>query len=98
MLEAAGDPDRDFLRQAGRGATRGDPGPATSNTARLRRAAEVAARKLSLGSLASLGAHYSSVEEHADFARAKFEEDVREGLMAKMSRGSSWSATASVPP
>ena len=31
--------------------------------------------------------NYSSVEEHADFARAKFEEDVREGLMAKMSMG-----------
>ena len=31
--------------------------------------------------------NYSSVEEHADFARAKFEEDVGEGLMAKMSMG-----------
>ena len=31
--------------------------------------------------------NYSSVKEHADFARAKFEEDVREGLMAKMSMG-----------
>ena len=31
--------------------------------------------------------NYSSVEEHADFARAKFEEDVSEGLMAKMSMG-----------
>ena len=30
---------------------------------------------------------YSSVEEHADFAREKFEEDVREGLMAKMTMG-----------
>ena len=31
--------------------------------------------------------NYSSVEEHADFARDKFEEDVREGLMAKMTMG-----------
>ena len=31
--------------------------------------------------------NYSSVEEHADFAREKFEEDVREGLMAKMTMG-----------
>ena len=33
--------------------------------------------------------NYSSVEEHADFARDKFEEDVREGLMAKMTMGES---------
>ena len=29
--------------------------------------------------------NYSSVEEHVDFARAKFEEDIAEGLMLKMS-------------
>ena len=28
---------------------------------------------------------YASVEEHQDFAKEKFEEDVSEGLMAKMS-------------
>ena len=31
--------------------------------------------------------NYSSVEEHVEFARAKFEEDVEEGLMLKMSLG-----------
>ena len=39
-----------------------------------------------MGSLAWVP-NYSSVEEHADFAREKFEEDVREGLMAKMTMG-----------
>ena len=32
--------------------------------------------------------NYGSVEEHREFAKAKFEEDVEEGLMAKMSPGS----------
>ena len=31
--------------------------------------------------------NYGSVEEHREFAKAKFEEDVEEGLMAKMSLG-----------
>ena len=38
--------------------------------------------------------NYGSVEDHKEFARAKFEEDVEEDLRAKM-WGSSWSATGS---
>ena len=55
MLEAAGDPDRGFLRQAEEGLPVGDPRPATSHAARLQIAAEVAAREFPLGSIASLG-------------------------------------------
>ncbi|OLP80386.1 hypothetical protein AK812_SmicGene39223 [Symbiodinium microadriaticum] len=63
MLEAAGDPDRDFLREAEDGLPLGilDPLPRTP--------------------------HVFEEQDHADFARAKFEEDVSEGLMAKMSMG-----------
>ena len=79
MLEAAGDPGRDFLRQAEEGLPVGilDPLPRTPHVfeEQLKWPLE----------------NSSSVEEHADFARAKFEEDVREGLM-------SWSAMASTPP
>ena len=38
-----------------------------------------------MGEWATLGANYSSVEEHANFARAKFEEDIAEAMMIKMS-------------
>ena len=55
MLEAAGDPDRDFLRQAEEELPVGILDP-TSDATRLRGAAEVAARKLPLGGVASLGA------------------------------------------
>ena len=51
LLEAAGDPDREFSWEA-------EEGPPVN---------------------------YSSVEEHVDFAKAKFEEDIAEGLMLKMS-------------
>ena len=70
MLEAAGDPDRDFLRQAEEGLPVGilDPLPRTPH---------VFEEQLK----------WPLDEERADFARAKFEEDVREGLMAKMSMG-----------
>ena len=48
----------------------------------------MAAGKRSMGGLASVGSQlYGSVEEHREFAKAKFEEDVEEGLMAKMSLG-----------
>ena len=74
MLEAAGDLDRDFLRQAEEGLPVGtlDPLPRTPHVFEER---------------LKWVPNYSSVEEHADFARAKFEEDVRESLVAKMSMG-----------
>ena len=87
MLEAAGDPDRDFLRQAEEGLPVGilDPLPRTPHVfeEQLKWPLENSPWEASLAWVPN----YSSVEEHADFARAKFEEDVREGLMAKMSMG-----------
>ncbi|OLP92171.1 hypothetical protein AK812_SmicGene26070 [Symbiodinium microadriaticum] len=47
----------------------------------------MAARELPWEASLAWVPNYASVEEHADFARAKFEEDVSEGLMAKMSMG-----------
>ena len=87
MLEAAGDPDRDFLRQAEEGLPVGilDPLPRTPHVfeEQLKWPLENFPYKASLAWVPN----YSSVEEHADFAREKFEEDVREGLMAKMTMG-----------
>ena len=87
MLEAAGDPDRDFLRQAEEGLPVGilDPLPRTPHVfeEQLKWPLENSPWEASLAWVPN----YSSVEEHAEFARAKFEEDVREGLMAKMSMG-----------
>ena len=87
MLEAAGDPDRDFLRQAEEGLPVGilDPLPRTPHVfeEQLKWPLENSPWEASLAWVPN----YSSVEEHADFASSKFEEDVREGLMAKMSMG-----------
>ena len=87
MLEAAGDPDRDFLRQAEEGLPVGilDPLPRTPHVfeEQLKWPLENSPWEASLAWVPN----YSSVEEHADFARDKFEEDVREGLMAKMTMG-----------
>ena len=81
------DPDRDFLRQAEEGLPVGilDPLPRTPHVfeEQLKWPLENSPWEASLAWVPN----YSSVEEHADFARAKFEEDVREGLMAKMSMG-----------
>ncbi|CAE7862924.1 unnamed protein product, partial [Symbiodinium necroappetens] len=87
MLEAAGDPDREFLRQAEEGLPVGilDPLPRTPHVfeEQVKWLLENFPWEASLAWVPN----YSSVEEHADFARAKFEEDVSEGLMAKMSMG-----------
>ena len=87
MLEAAGDPDRDFLRQAEEGLPVGilDPLPRTPHV--FEEQLKLAARNSPWEAALAWVPNYSSVGEHADFARAKFEEDVREGLMAKMSMG-----------
>ena len=87
MLEAAGNPNRDFLRQAEEGLPVGilDPLPRTTHVFEEQRKwpLENSPWEASLAWVPN----YSSVEEHADFARAKFEEDVREGLLAKMTMG-----------
>ena len=88
MLEAAGDPDREFLRQAEDGLPVGilDPLPRTPHVfeEQLKWPLENAPWEASLAWVPN----YGSVEEHREFAKAKFEEDVEEGLMAKMSLGS----------
>ena len=87
MLEAAGDPDRDFLKQAEGGLPVGilDPLPRTPHVfeEQLKWPLENAPWEASLARVPN----YGSVEEHREFAKAKFEEDVEEGLMAKMSLG-----------
>ena len=86
-LLRAMDPDRDFLRQAEEGLPVRilDPLPRTPHVfeEQLKWPLENSPWEASLAGVPN----YSSVEEHADFARTKFEEDVREGLMAKMSMG-----------
>ena len=88
MLAAAGDPDREFLRQAEDGLPVGilDPLPRTPHVfeEQLKWPLENAPWEASLAWVPN----YGSVEEHREFAKAKFEEDVEEGLMAKMSLGS----------
>ena len=78
MLEAAGDPDREFLRQAEDGLPVGilDPLPRTPHV--FEEQLENAPWEASLAWVPN----YGSVEEHREFAKAKFEEDVEEGLMA----------------
>ena len=44
----------------------------------------MAPRQPALGAWARWVPNYGSVEEHAEFARAKFEEDIAEGMMIKM--------------
>ena len=55
--------------------SRGHPGAATTNSTRLRAAGEVAAWV----------PNYGSTRDHLDFAKAKFDEEIEEGLMEKMS-------------
>ena len=87
MLEAAGDPDREFLRQAEDGLPVGilDPLPRTPHVfeEQLKWPLENAPWEASLAWVPN----YGSVEQRREFAKAKFEEDVEEGRMAKMSLG-----------
>ena len=84
LLEAAGDPDREFLQDARKGYQQPSDTLATHIfEEQLRwhldnRPWEPGLRWVP---------NYSSVEEHVEFARAKFEEDIEEGLMLKMSLG-----------
>ncbi|CAE7693021.1 DSK1, partial [Symbiodinium necroappetens] len=84
MLEAAGDPDREFLRRAEEGLPLGilEPLPRTPHVfeEQLKWPLENAPWEASLAWVPN----YSSVEEHLAFAKEKFDEDVEEGLMARM--------------
>ncbi|OLP78827.1 Polyadenylate-binding protein, cytoplasmic and nuclear [Symbiodinium microadriaticum] len=84
LLEAADDPDREFLRRAEEGLPLGILEPLARNPhvfeEQLKWPLENAPWEASLAWVPN----YASVEEHLAFAREKFEEDVEEGLMAKM--------------
>ena len=87
LLDAAGDPDREFLRDAEEGLLVGIryPLPRTPHIfeEQLRWPLDNQPWEPGLRWVPN----YSSVEEHVEFARAKFEEDIEEGLMLKMSLG-----------
>ena len=84
LLEAAGDPDREFLRRAEEGLPLGilEQLPRTPHVfeEQLKWPLENAPWEASLAWVPN----YSSVEEHLAFAKEKFDEDVEEGLMARM--------------
>ena len=64
-----------------------DPGAATTNSTRLRAAGEVAAREHFVKACASVGSELWIHEQTASTlnARAKFDEEIEEGLMEKVS-------------
>ena len=82
-----GDPDREFLRNAEEGL----PVPIRYPLPRTPHVFEEQLRWLLDNQPLEPGLrwvpNYGSVEEHVEFARAKFEEDINEGLMLKMSLG-----------
>ena len=87
LLESAAGPDREFLRDAEEGLPVGIryPLPRTPHVfeEQLRWPLDNQPWEPGLRWVPN----YGSVEEHVEFARAKFEEDITEGLMLKMSLG-----------
>ena len=81
LLEAAGHPDREFFREVEEGL----PLSVAEDATCLRGAATMALDNHPWEPGLRWVPNYSSVEEHVDFASAKFEEDIAEGLMLKMS-------------
>ena len=80
ILEAAGDPDRNFLRQAEAGIPDGSQESAAKD-------AEQVAWPLDkdfVEPALQWVPNYASVREHLDFAKETFEEDIAEGMMYKM--------------
>ena len=92
LARAAGDPDRDFLGQGEEGLPVGilDPLPRTPHIFEdqlkwhLENAPWEASLAASLGTQLRLG---GGTPGHREFFKAKFDEDVEEGLMAKVSLG-----------
>ena len=87
ILEAADDPDRDYLRRAEEGLPLGilEGLPRTPHVFE-----EQTSWRLDKDSWEPALAwvpNYASIEDHKDFVRAKFEEDVQEDLMEKMTLG-----------
>ena len=86
-MEAADDPDRDFLRRAEEGLPLGilEGLPRTPHVFE-----EQTSWRLDKDSWEPALAwvpNHASIEDHKDFVRAKFEEDVQEDLMEKMTLG-----------
>ena len=85
LRECAGDPDREFLRYAEEGLLVGIryPLPRTPHVFEEQLHWPLDNQPWEPG--LRWVPNYGSVEEHVEFARAKFEEDITEGLMLKMS-------------
>ncbi|CAE7381755.1 unnamed protein product [Symbiodinium natans] len=87
LLEAAGDPDREFLLRAEEGLPVGilEPLPRTPHVCEEQ--SKWALENEPWEESQAWVPNYSSQKEHADFVRTKFDEDVEEGLMEKMTLG-----------
>ena len=79
ILQAADDPDRDFLLQAEIGL----PVARTPHVFELQK--EVAARERPMEPALAWVPNHGSTRDHLEFAKAKFDEEIEEGLMEKMS-------------
>ena len=84
ILEAAGDPDRDFLRQAEEGLPVGVKTPLPRTPHVLEEQVAWPLDKHLVEPALQKVPNYASVREHLDFAKEKIGEDVAEGMMEKM--------------
>ena len=84
LLEAAGDPDREFLRQAEVGLPVGVKTPLPRTPHVFEEQVSWPLDKDLVEPALQWVPNYASVSEHLDFAKEKFEEDIAEGMMEKM--------------
>ena len=84
LLEAAGDPDRDFLRQAEEGLPVGVKTPLPRTLRVFEEQISWPLDKDVVEPALQWVPNCASVSEHLDFAKEKFEEDIAEGMMEKM--------------
>ena len=84
LLEAAGDPDRDFLRQAEEGLPVGVKTPLPRTPHVFEEQVSWPLDKDLVEPALQWVPNYASVREHLEFAKEKFEEDIAEGMMDKM--------------
>ena len=85
ILQAADDPDRDFLLQAGIGLPVGilEPLPRTPHV--FEQDKKWPLENMPWEPSLAWVPNYGSTRDHLDFAKAKFDEEIEEGLMEKMS-------------
>ena len=84
ILEAAGGPDRDFLGQAEEGFPVGVKTPLPRTPHVFEEQVAWPLDKDVVEPALQWVPNYASVREHLDFAKEKFEEDIAEGMMEKM--------------